>query len=150
MREENPARLMNIMYGDTLDSSRARQSKIIYLWVMGRCFTPQKKCLMNRMRTRRPLFSEEYNDLKEYDFPFESTTGRSSHLARSFLLGRVWETLISPLQMPAESCGVASVDSIAGLDDVGSVVVVSPDTATSEGALTAPVMASFVVTTGRE
>ena len=82
---------------------------------------------MNRMRTLRPPFSEEYNDLKEYDFPLASSTEMLSHFPRSFLLGRAWETLISPLQMPAESSsGGGSVDFKAGSDD-GGIEVASAD-----------------------
>ena len=78
---------------------------------------------MKRMRTLGPFSSEEYNDLKGYDFPLASSMGRLSHFAISFLLGKLWETLISPLQIPALSSsggvGVA-VESLAGFSDVGA------------------------------
>ena len=61
--------------------------------------TPQKKCRMNIIRTRRGPFSlSAYKLLKVCFFRSLSSTGRSAALSRSPLVGGLLLTLMSPLK----------------------------------------------------
>lgn len=61
--------------------------------------TPQKKCRIKIIRTRRgPFWLSAYKLLKVYFFPFLSSTGKPETFSRSPLVGGLLLTLISPLK----------------------------------------------------
>ena len=61
--------------------------------------TPQKKCRMNMIKTRRGPFSlSAYKPLKICFFPSLSSTGKSATFSRSSLVGGLLLTLMFPLK----------------------------------------------------
>lgn len=61
--------------------------------------TPQKKCRMNIIKTRRGPFSlSAYKLLNVYFFPSLSSTGRSATFSKLSLVGGLLLTLMSPLK----------------------------------------------------
>lgn len=92
---------MNIVRGGTPGSSKTLSARDLTIFSNPLWLTPQKKCLMNKTSTRRAAVSPEYRDLNVCFLPCTSRTGSSAHFSKSVLVGRFFDTLISPLHIPS-------------------------------------------------